>query len=121
MKFFAKWIAAAEKFENAPIFRKHFQIDKPIKSAKLYISGLGCYIGTINGESFGACAMTVASTLLILYPPFAIISPTFFNSSKLSASLKASSVSGKCFPISPRAHAPKSESAIAWSKTSASE
>lgn len=52
MKFFAKWIAAAEKFENAPIFRKHFQIDKPIKSAKLYISGLGCYIGTINGESF---------------------------------------------------------------------
>lgn len=52
MNFFAKWICAAEKFENAPIFKKHFRIDGSIKSAKLYISGLGCYTGKINGTDF---------------------------------------------------------------------
>ena len=52
MNFFAKWICVAEKFENAPIFKKHFRIDGSIKSAKLYISGLGCYTGKINGTDF---------------------------------------------------------------------
>ena len=39
----------------------------------------------------------------------------------LSAPLYLGSVSGKCFPISPRAAAPQSESIIACNNTSASE
>ena len=36
-----------------PLFRKEFPIDKPIQSATLFISGLGHYQSSLNGQSIG--------------------------------------------------------------------
>ncbi|MGP1477144.1 MAG: alpha-L-rhamnosidase N-terminal domain-containing protein [Phocaeicola sp.] len=40
----------AYKDAPAPIFRKTYQVDKKVVSAKLYITGLGYYEATINGK-----------------------------------------------------------------------
>ena len=37
----------------APIFRKEFQIGKPLKRARLYVSGLGYYEARLNGNRVG--------------------------------------------------------------------
>ncbi|MEN6557826.1 MAG: family 78 glycoside hydrolase catalytic domain [Thermoguttaceae bacterium] len=39
--------------DPAPLFRKEFQIDKPIRSARLYVTGLGYYVARINGAEVG--------------------------------------------------------------------
>ena len=59
----AEWINAGRKDpENteelyaddpAPLFRRDFTIEKKIEKARLYISGLGYYEATINGERVG--------------------------------------------------------------------
>jgi alpha-L-rhamnosidase len=41
------------KDDPAPLFRYHFNIDKKIKIARLYISGLGYYEAYMNGERIG--------------------------------------------------------------------
>ena len=41
------------KFDPAPLFRKEFILDKPVKQARLYISGLGYYEASINGNRIG--------------------------------------------------------------------
>src|SRR5450755_4301956 len=56
-----KWIGTGEKVPEkdegfykdipAPWFRKTFQISKPIRSARLYISGLGYYEAYLNGNN----------------------------------------------------------------------
>ncbi|NEW81991.1 MAG: family 78 glycoside hydrolase catalytic domain [Mariniphaga sp.] len=43
----------AAKRSIVPIFRKEFSVEKKIKSATLYISGLGHYEATINGVKVG--------------------------------------------------------------------
>jgi len=50
-EFKGKWIAATTDIEDrfAPIFKRNFKIEKPIKSATLYICGLGFYEAKING------------------------------------------------------------------------
>jgi alpha-L-rhamnosidase len=58
-----KWIGTGEKVPEkdegfykdipAPWFRKTFQISKPIRSARLYISGLGYYEAYLNGNKIG--------------------------------------------------------------------
>lgn len=47
----AKWIAY--KSASAPLFRKEFEIGKPVKAARVYISGLGYYELNINGTKTG--------------------------------------------------------------------
>ncbi len=37
----------------APIFRKEFSLEKPVKSARLYITGLGYYEAYLNGTKVG--------------------------------------------------------------------
>ncbi|MCK5371429.1 MAG: alpha-L-rhamnosidase N-terminal domain-containing protein, partial [Cyclobacteriaceae bacterium] len=39
--------------DPAPLFRRDFKVQKEIKKARLYISGLGYYEATINGEKVG--------------------------------------------------------------------
>ena len=41
------------KDDPSPIFRKEFDVDKQIKCARLYISGLGYYEATLNGKRVG--------------------------------------------------------------------
>jgi len=58
-----KWIGDGKKqFENdadfyendpMPLFRKGFDIEKPIRSAKLYLTGLGYYEAYLNGKRIG--------------------------------------------------------------------
>lgn len=55
----AKWIGAPELLKipesklPAPIFRKEITVEKNIKNARVYISGLGYYEFYINGEKIG--------------------------------------------------------------------
>jgi alpha-L-rhamnosidase len=53
----ARWIGAAQKQDNAiyplPIFRKTFTLQKPIQKATVYISGLGHYELSLNGQKVG--------------------------------------------------------------------
>lgn len=46
-----KWICAP--FAEHPILTKSFAVQKPIASARLYISGLGLYEAYLNGEKIG--------------------------------------------------------------------
>jgi len=41
------------KFDPAPLFRKEFSLAKPVKQARLYITGLGYYEATLNGVRIG--------------------------------------------------------------------
>ena len=47
----AKWIAY--EGASAPLFRKEFLISKPVKEARVYISGLGYYELSMNGSKIG--------------------------------------------------------------------
>ena len=59
----AKWINDGQsnpvtdddfyKFDPAPLFRKDFVLVKPVKQARLYITGLGYYEASINGNRIG--------------------------------------------------------------------
>ncbi|MBE9461495.1 family 78 glycoside hydrolase catalytic domain [Dyadobacter subterraneus] len=59
----AKWIGDGSKqFEReedfyktdpSPLFRKKFKINKKVKSARLYVSGLGYYEAYVNGQKIG--------------------------------------------------------------------
>ena len=41
------------KEDPAPLFRKEFTLKKPVRRARLYITGLGYYDARLNGESVG--------------------------------------------------------------------
>ena len=51
----AKWIGAptAEKVEPAPMLRKSFSLDREVRRATAYISGLGYYEMRLNGAKVG--------------------------------------------------------------------
>ena len=56
----AKWIGSPDQQDNdtpktspAPYFRKQFNLRKPVKSARAYISGLGYYELYLNGHKIG--------------------------------------------------------------------
>jgi alpha-L-rhamnosidase len=50
-----KWIARNESIEEQPLplLRREFTIEKPIKRARVYVTGLGYYELSINGEKIG--------------------------------------------------------------------
>jgi len=58
----ADWIKSSIDFEEifhpSPMLRKEFSLRKEIKSARLYISSLGLYVGEINGKKVGDQVLT---------------------------------------------------------------
>jgi hypothetical protein len=59
----ARWVAAdsteeAAGFKPMPVFRKQFAASGPVKRALLYVSGLGQYEATINGEKVSKDELT---------------------------------------------------------------
>jgi alpha-L-rhamnosidase len=52
-----QWIEAPEsvtvKSGSRPLFRKAFQINKPVRDAYLYITGLGQFVAFLNGSKVG--------------------------------------------------------------------
>jgi alpha-L-rhamnosidase len=52
-KWSANWIGTKREDQFHPLFRKDFWINKPVKRARLYISGLGLYEVSINEEKVG--------------------------------------------------------------------
>ncbi len=68
----AAWITAPNDTIPAPIFRKEFNISKDVESAICSVSGLGCYLMTIDG---------VAVNEALLNPRFSHFGKTiYFNS-----------------------------------------
>jgi alpha-L-rhamnosidase len=57
-KWSANWIGTQEEDQFHPLFRKEFWIKKPVKSARLYITGLGLYEVSINEEKVGTEFLT---------------------------------------------------------------
>lgn len=51
--FKAKWIAATDIEERAPLLRKEFDINKEVKHATAYVSGIGAYYLHVNGNAIG--------------------------------------------------------------------
>ncbi|MDR0757871.1 MAG: glycoside hydrolase family 78 protein, partial [Tannerella sp.] len=65
------------KDDPAPLFRKIFQINKPVKQARLYITGLGYYEASLNGQAVGNSCLDPGWTNYgkqILYSVFDITS-----------------------------------------------
>ncbi len=56
-----KWIAAPEEI-SAPLLRKEFTLHEKVRTAKVYISGLGYYELHINGERVGGHVLDPATT-----------------------------------------------------------
>ncbi len=58
----AKWIKSSiwfsEVYHPSPMFRKEFNLDKQISSARLYITSLGLYEAEINGAKVGDQVLT---------------------------------------------------------------
>jgi alpha-L-rhamnosidase len=49
-------------YDPAPLFRKEFELDKVVKKARLYITGLGYYEAFLNGGRIGDSALDPAWT-----------------------------------------------------------
>jgi alpha-L-rhamnosidase len=53
----AKWIRHPQSVGAAtdapPMFRKSFTVDKPVKYAFLYVTGLGHFVASLNGQKIG--------------------------------------------------------------------
>ncbi|WP_437222375.1 family 78 glycoside hydrolase catalytic domain [Planctomicrobium sp. SH661] len=56
----AKWIASPE--EGSPLMRKSFVLDRPVRRAVLYISGIGYCEPYLNGEKVGDHVLDPSST-----------------------------------------------------------
>lgn len=52
------WITTEEHDSYHPVFFKSFTAEKPVKSARLYISGLGLFEAALNGEKVGDEVLT---------------------------------------------------------------
>lgn len=50
----AVWVSCAEQGEGLPVFRCKFEPAKPVSSARLAASALGCYLAFLNGERIGS-------------------------------------------------------------------
>ena len=69
----ADWITSADTSLEAPLFRKEFEINKKVKSAYVYVTGLGYYELYLNGKKVGDHVLDPAITNYskrILYATF---------------------------------------------------
>lgn len=53
-----KWITTKEWDKFHPTFEKSFSLEKKVVSARLYISGLGLYTASLNGQKIGEEVLT---------------------------------------------------------------
>lgn len=60
----AQWISLDPKVRerSAPLFRKPFILEKPVKRARLYVSGLGWHEAWLNGQRLGDGVLEPAQT-----------------------------------------------------------
>ncbi len=58
----AKWITAGDTAVSAPLLRKEFTVDKKIRFAWVYVTGLGQYELYLNGEKTGDHVLDPART-----------------------------------------------------------
>jgi alpha-L-rhamnosidase len=59
----AAWINAEIMTEAGPLFRREFSAPKPLRRARLFISGLGYYEAYINGKKLGENLLTPSWTV----------------------------------------------------------
>jgi len=64
-----KWIGTQDEV-SSPLFRKEFTVDKEIKQARVYISGLGYYELYINGQKVGDHVLDPGTTYYTNVLPF---------------------------------------------------
>jgi alpha-L-rhamnosidase len=58
----AQWIASGDTLQEAPLFRKDFDISKQVKSAYVFVTGLGYYELYLNGNKVGDHVLDPAIT-----------------------------------------------------------
>src|SRR5450759_312324 len=58
----AQWIASGDSSLEAPLFRKEFEINKQVKNAYVYVTGLGYYELYLNGKKVGDHVLDPAIT-----------------------------------------------------------
>jgi alpha-L-rhamnosidase len=58
----AQWIASGDSTLEAPLFRKDFDINKQVKNAFVYVTGLGYYELYLNGKKVGDHVLDPAIT-----------------------------------------------------------
>ena len=60
----AQWITNPDWIygQPLPIFARQFSVSKPVSSARLYITGLGIYVATINGQPVTEDLLTPGNT-----------------------------------------------------------
>jgi len=100
----AKWIGIAEdldplstKTTPAPYFRNEIDVDKKVKSAKVYVSGLGYYELYLNGNKVGDHVLAPAQTnydkrvlpKLLYHYDDQSTTRVFYNTFDVTAQLKA--------------------------------
>jgi alpha-L-rhamnosidase len=59
----AMWINAENMTEAGPLFRREFSVPKPLRRARLFISGLGYYEAYLNGKKLGENLLTPGWTV----------------------------------------------------------
>ncbi len=57
-EWMGKWIKPQKSDHFHPTFEKEFTAEKPVKKARLYISGLGLYAARLNGKKIGEEVLT---------------------------------------------------------------
>lgn len=57
-KWAGKWITTEDADTFHPVFVKEFSAEKQVSSARLYISGLGLFIASLNGKKLGEEVLT---------------------------------------------------------------
>lgn len=83
-----EWIGAAKEI-SAPLLRREFSIDAPVRSAKAYISGLGFHELSINGQKIGDRVLEPASSYYHNDQPFNLGSRVFYSAYDVTNSLKS--------------------------------
>ena len=83
-----KWIAAAKEI-SSPLLRKEIELDKKVKKANVYISGLGYYELYINGERVGDHVLDPGTTYYNNDEPIELGARVLYATYEVSAHLQA--------------------------------
>lgn len=62
MEWTAKWIEADHETDACPVFRKRWSMSKAVQAAKLFITSVGVYEATLNGQRVGDYVLALGWT-----------------------------------------------------------
>lgn len=82
-----KWIATSQDI-SAPLFRREFWLDSPVRRARVYVSGLGYYELSINGSKVGDRVLDPATTYYHNVRPLPLRSRVLYATYDVTAALK---------------------------------